>query len=225
MASAYFINEMARLKPDRKSKMSDIIIASLEAKVGAMEGSIELQAKEGYIEEDTIGKAMNLAEESALNFLDDEFDHIVMGIEGGRKYRKTARASISKPYGLRLKANPTKTISSRNLAMVLNANLFKYVEAEMGGRSLGGGITPKRVTGRMAHSYVIASINTSEQQDVARDMSIMFRYQTEPYGVFGKGKFTKYTSSPVIGKAAIRAMINDLVLLGATKLTSIGLTT
>jgi hypothetical protein len=222
MASDYFINELKRLAPKKSSKQQDIVLASLEAKIGAMSGSIELQAKNGYIEEDTIDNAMDLAEQSALNFLDDEFDHIILGVSGGTKYRKAVKASISKPYGLRLKAQPSKTISSRNLATILNANLFKYIEAEMGNKPLAGGITPNVITGRMAHSYMISAITTSEQQDVERNMSIMFKYQTAPYGVFGKGKFSKYTSSSTVGKTAIRAMINDLVLLGSTKLTEIG---
>jgi hypothetical protein len=222
MASDYFINELKRLAPQKTSSQKDLIIASLQAKVGAMSGSIELQATNGYIEEDIVDNAMGLAEESALNFLDDEFDHIILGVSGGTKYRKAVKASLSNPYGLRLKAQPSKTISSRNLATVLNANLFRYVEAEMGNKSLAGGITPNVVTGRMAHSYIISSISTSEQQDVERNMSIMFKYQTSPYGVFGKGKFSKYTPSSTVGKTAIRAMVNDLVLLGSTKLTEIG---
>lgn len=218
MHSNIFKQELQKKFPKDKSKQQGTLKLALSSKQNAMAGSLELQAAQGYIEEEDVDLAVELAGVTALDFVGDELSHIISGGKGGGVIRESYKADIAKLYGLRLRSDPNHTISARNLTALINANLFNYIEDDMGGKSLNSGVTPNSVTGRMAHSFLVTGLNAGSQGDVRRELSVVFRYQTEPYKVFGTGSYSKYTSAINIGKSAIKRLINDLIITDTTKI-------
>lgn len=203
MSDAFLAILSKKLGKDIKegSQLAEVAY-SLEGKALALKGMMTLRASEFLSETD-----ISAAEESANIALDNTLEDLAnIKIENlvdkVIKSRSKGKFKLKSP-GL-LRDSTGKVISALNLSLLLNAVLYKYVQALMG----SAGRLNNR-TGRLAHSGEITNIAQVGNSKV----SFMFRYQVAPYSVFEPGgRQGSINRSPkALFTDAIKAALKELL--------------